>query len=57
MKLSLKREALSELSAQELVTVHGGALPAPRTLNVQECYGDLFTHHSAVDCLTRNTCA
>lgn len=56
MKLSLKRETLAELTADELTAVNGAALPVPRTLKVQECTGDLFTHHSALDCVTRYTC-
>ena len=57
MKLSLKREALAELTTDELLAVNGAALPVPRTLNVKECVGELFTHHSALDCVTRYTCA
>ncbi len=56
MKLSLKREALAELTAEELVGVHGAALPVPRTLDVTECVGDLFTHHTSLDCLSRSAC-
>lgn len=54
-KLSLKREALAALSAEELVSVNGAALAVPKTLNVRECTEPL-TQHTALDCLTRSGC-
>lgn len=48
-KLSLTSETLAELTDEQLTAVAGGALP---TTPVKQCYGTLFTHHSAVDCLT-----
>lgn len=53
--LSLKRESLTGLSAEELGAVNGAAVP--RTLKVQECWGDLFTHHTSIDCLTQTACS
>lgn len=55
--LSLKRESLSGLSEEELGAVNAAAADVPRTLNVQECWGDLFTHHTSIDCLTRTACS
>jgi len=55
--LSLKREALAGLSEEELVEVNAAGLEVPRTLKVQECWGDLFTHHTSLDCLTRTACS
>ncbi len=47
--LSLRSETLTDLTPDQLVAVAGGALA---TTPVRECYGDLFTHYSALDCLT-----
>lgn len=46
--LSLKSETLAELTADQLGAVVGGALP---TTPVTQCR--LFTHFSAVDCVTQ----
>ncbi len=46
--LTLAREALTELTGDELVVVNGAALAVPNTLNIRECFP-----HTAIDCLTR----
>lgn len=51
--LSLKRETLTELTDEQLGLVAGAALP---TTPVGPCLGGLFTHHSAVDCVTTLLC-
>ena len=53
-KLSLKSESLTEMTDEQLTAVAGAALP---TTPVMECYGTLFTHHSAVDCLSDDLCS
>lgn len=51
MRLSLEREALAELTGEDLVLVHGAAAPAPDSLRVRDCFEPL-THPTALDCLT-----
>ena len=45
--LSLKREALSELSTDDLTSVVGGA---PKTLVIRECLPS--QEYSCIDCIT-----
>ena len=51
-RLSLRREALVELTTPELTEVNGAAFQAPPTLNV-DCLRGISDDHTCIDCLTR----
>ena len=57
-KLTLKREALSDLTDEQLTGVNAGAATQIRTACVQECVYTVINlrdcyAHTAFDCLTR----
>ena len=51
--LSLKREPLAALTADDLATVLGGAVAVPETLDVNQCVTQISRVHTCLDCLTR----
>ena len=55
--LSLKREALTELTSTELTGIAGAAdaltPDCPRTTVIRECVAGITDDHTCLDCLTR----